>query len=756
MRVDQLGDRLPDFALTNLAEAGITELNPPQQLAVEAGLFSGNSLLVASPTASGKTLIATLAVTNSLVGNENKKALYLVPLKALASEKYQDYRQFFADSEVEVALSLGDKDSADRWLENKDLIILTVEKLDSLLRHNPAWIKDVDVVIEDEIHLLNDPSRGPTLEVTLTRLRKLIDFQLIGLSATINNADALANWLDCELIISDYRPVKLETGLYWDTQIEFYQSKPEKSESSSMEFKTGKQQLEEERAKADVERRPITDKYGRGTMNLLHDSLKEKKQAINFVRSRKSAEKEAERLGKVSENFVSSKEQEKLNQISQQIANALSSPTKQCKRLAKCVRKGSAFHHAGLVSEQRSLIEDNFRQGTIKSISATPTLAMGLSLPAHRIILRDLKRYSSSGLDWIPVLEYYQMAGRAGRPEHHDEGQAIAIAKSAQDKEKIIDRYIFGEPENIYSKLAVEPVLRTHILSLVVTGFAPDQDKLLDFFAKTFYAYQYQDLQELNQKILDVLRKLEDYDFLEINEKQLEATSLGKRVAKLYLDPYTAHYLLTNIRESAIDQKKPINLLYLLANCVEMKPLLRVRNSEQDEIEDLAAQAEDNIEQEVPEPWDFDYDPHLRAIKTAFVLYSWVNEIGEDKLMDKYNVTPGTLRAKVNNADWLLYSLRELTRLKNWKQKSKEAEKVRIRLKHGIKQELLPLVDFKQIGRVRARRLFDNDIQGREDVRQAPFETLKKILGKKTAKKLKEQVGVDNVFDREDITSYFD
>lgn len=756
MLVQDLKDELPSFAVDNILEKGIQELNEPQELAVERGLFEGDSLLVSSPTASGKTLIATLAISNSLLGEENKKALYLVPLKALASEKYQDYSQFFADSELEVALSLGDRDSADRWLESKDLIILTVEKLDSLLRHNPSWIKDVEVVVEDEIHLLNDPSRGPTLEVTLTRLRKLIDFQLIGLSATISNADALADWLDCELVKSDYRPVKLEKGLYWNNKLEFYHSQPESREESEKEFKTGKQQLEKERAKNDVEQRSIADKYGRGTMNLLHNTLQGNNQAINFVRSRKSAEKEAERLGKVSQNFVSSEEQEKLNQISQQVENALSSPTKQCKRLAKCVKKGSAFHHAGLVAAQRSLIEDNFRQGTIKSISATPTLAMGLSLPAHRIILRDLKRYSSSGLDWIPVLEYYQMAGRAGRPEHHDEGQAIAMAKSAQDKETIIDRYIFGQPENIYSKLAVEPVLRTHILSLVVTGFAPDQDKLLDFFSKTFYAYQYQDLQELNEKIIDVLEKLESYGFLEVDEKQLEATKLGKRVAKLYVDPYTAHYLLKHVKEVAIDQKKPINLFYLLANCVEMKPLLRVRSSEESEIKDLAAQAEDHIEQEVPEPWDYDYDPHLRAVKTAFVLYSWVNEIGEDKLMDKYNVTPGTLRAKVNNADWLLYSLRELTRLKGWKQKSKQAEKVRIRLKHGIKQELLSLVEFDQIGRVRARRLFDNGIQSRDDIRQAPFEKLKKILGKKTAEKLKEQVGVDNVFDREDITSYFD
>ena len=756
MHIEEV-ESLPEYALQKIKDKGIGELNPPQAQAVKEGLMEGESQIISSPTASGKTLIATMAISKVLGENSNKKALYLVPLKALASEKYNDYKDFFGDTDIDVAISLGDRDSSDSWLESKNLIILTVEKLDSLLRHNPSWIKDVELVVEDEIHLLNDPSRGPTLEVTLTRLRELMEFQLLGLSATISNSKEMADWLDCKLIKSDYRPVELKKGIFWQGKVEFYNSKPEnKSESNNSEFKTGKEKLEEENAKQDVEKVTMKNQHERGSMRILENTLEKGKQAITFVRSRKSAEKESERLAKVTKNHLNTNEKSELENIADQIKSALSSPTKQCKRLAKCVRKGSAFHHAGLVSRQRSLIEENFRKGLIKSISATPTLAMGLSLPAYRIILRDLKRYTSSGLNWIPTLEYQQMAGRAGRPEYDPKGEAISIAKSRNAKDEIVDRYIFGEAENIYSKLAVEPVLRMHTLSLVATGFTRDRRELLDFFSNTFYAHQYQDTEDLENKIIDVLKKLQDYEFLDTDGEKLKPTRLGKRVAELYIDPYSAHHLLESLKKSQEQKTKAISFLHMLCECVEMKPRFRVKKNERDEIENLLAQAEEYLISEIPEEWDFEYDTFLNTMKTAFVLYGWINEVGEDKLMDKYGVTPGGIRAKLERADWLVYSSQEMCQLKDLKDVNKKMEKLRLRLKHGIKEELLPLVKFKGIGRVRARKLYEKGIEKRKDIVDAPYEKISKIIGKKTAEKLKKQVGEENVFDRENIMSYFD
>ena len=180
----------------------------------------------------------------------------------------------------------------------------------------------------------------------------------------------------------------------------------------------------------------IDEKTDNAVLDIALDTLKIGKQALVFASTKKSAEKTAEEISKKIKA-----ENEALREIADGALNALSRPTKQCERLALCMKKGIAFHHAGLVEKQRSLIEDNFRKGAIKIICCTPTLAYGVDLPAYRAIIKDLKRYTLHGLAWIPVLDYMQMSGRAGRPNYDSEGQSITIAMTSNDKEKIEERY---------------------------------------------------------------------------------------------------------------------------------------------------------------------------------------------------------------------------------------------------------------------------------------------------------------------------
>jgi len=208
---------LPNFFHQHYSN--LTSLTPIQEKAITAGLLDKKSLLICAPTASGKTLIATMAIANSIATG---KAIYLVPLKALASEKYKEYLALFKDTEYKVTLATGDIDSDSPYLANYNLLILTTEKLDSLLRHRVSWITQVNTIIIDEIHLLNDPSRGPTLEIILTLLKTLIQPQLIGLSATIGNPEELANWLNATLVIDTWRPVQLKQGIYTKEKLEFY------------------------------------------------------------------------------------------------------------------------------------------------------------------------------------------------------------------------------------------------------------------------------------------------------------------------------------------------------------------------------------------------------------------------------------------------------------------------------------------------------------------------------------------------------
>ncbi len=220
MRLRELQGRIP-APLLGVLEGQVDTLRPAQEKAVSAGLLDGKSLLVCTPTASGKTLIAELAAMKRILEKKGK-AVYIVPLKALASEKHRDFTARYGTM-AKVALSSGDLDSSDGYLAGYDLIITTSEKLDSLIRHHAPWISEIATIIVDEVHLLNDPGRGPTLEILLTILRQLVNAQIIALSATIGNPEELAAWLDAALVVDDWRPVKLKKGIYFEGSVKFYE-----------------------------------------------------------------------------------------------------------------------------------------------------------------------------------------------------------------------------------------------------------------------------------------------------------------------------------------------------------------------------------------------------------------------------------------------------------------------------------------------------------------------------------------------------
>ncbi|MBU5688063.1 MAG: DEAD/DEAH box helicase, partial [Candidatus Aenigmarchaeota archaeon] len=392
------------------------KLNPVQEQAVRRGLFEKN-LIVAAPTASGKTLCATLAGLNCFY-NKKMKMVYICPLVALAQEHYENFKEKFESLGLKIALSVGDLDSSDPWLRNYDWIICSNEKADSLIRHGADWIIDVGLIVVDEIHMLTDPSRGPTLEILLTRLRKILPrAQILGLSATISNAKEIAEWLDAEIVESNWRPVKLYEGVSFDSTIEFFEK-----------------------------RKYNLDKDLWHELSIVKNSLEMNKQILFFVASRRNAESLAEKLSNETRKYLSFVEISELRKISNDVLNVLDVPTKQCKRLSKCIENGIAFHHAGLVGKQKKLIEDYFRNGLIKVIVATPTLAQGVNLPSHRVVIRDVKRfYAGIGARYIPVFEYKQMAGRAGRPDFNSEGEAILIAKNEDEAFELVERYINGE-----------------------------------------------------------------------------------------------------------------------------------------------------------------------------------------------------------------------------------------------------------------------------------------------------------------------
>ncbi|MBI2971550.1 MAG: DEAD/DEAH box helicase [Candidatus Aenigmarchaeota archaeon] len=716
MRLSELP--FPANVLQSLQAGGVEHLNPPQEDAVKQGLLDGRNLVVASPTASGKTLIAELALLKHFLANG--KIIYLVPLKALGSEKYRDFKEKYEQLGMRIALSVGDLDSSDGWLQRYDVIVASNEKMDSLLRHNADWLSRISLIIADEVHLLNDASRGPTLEVVLTRLRKLCNAQLLALSATIRNADEIAAWLGAGLVRSDYRPVQLHYGT---------------------SYPNGKAHVIDYAEKESL----VISGDKESEAAIAKDTVQRKKQALFFVSTRRNAEALAERLAASTVALLSTTERALLQKIAKDVENALHVPTKQCKRLAASVAGGTAFHHAGLVAQQRKLIEDHFRAGTIKILTATSTLAFGLNLPAWRVLIRDTKRYGGYGADYIPVLEVQQMAGRAGRPKYDNEGEAILVAKAKAEAEELKARYIFGEPEPIYSKLSVEPMLRMHVLALIASEAVKTKNGLQEFLAQTFFAHQYGDIEEVMEKVERILKELESYAFIAAGQGKfissefvpafeigkdvhLAATTLGKRVSELYLDPRSAHFIITNKPQSDIEH------LLVVSQCLEMRPLVRVKQKEYDAIENKLADTGITY----PDVWDVDYEDFLDAFKTSLVFSDWIDEKNEHALLETYGITPGELYAKTTSAEWLLYSAKELAALAAKKSEANHANRLRLRMQHGVKEELLHLVQIRGIGRVRARMLYKAGVTNAADIRNAPAEKLAALLGARLALQLKE------------------
>ncbi|MEI7998380.1 MAG: DEAD/DEAH box helicase, partial [Candidatus Omnitrophota bacterium] len=377
----------PQEVIDTLVASGIETLHPPQVDAIKRGILNKKNLVMAVPTASGKTLIAELCLLKTIL-QEGGRALYICPLKALASEKYHDFKKKYERLGVSIGIATGDLDSPSQHLNRYQILIATAEKIDSLLRSKASWlINDLSLIVLDEVHTLDDDSRGPTLEILITRIRLMKpNIQILALSATISNAKEIAEWLKAELTFSKWRPIPLKEGVYYNDKIIF--------NNDSIRI------LKEDEP----------DDVGKLTM----DTLRGGGQVLVFVNSSRSAQAVARELSPAVSTLLKPEEKKQLAELSKEISDDPSA-TKVCKKLSDCIRHGSAFHHAGLKPKQRQAVEDYFKKNLIKVISSTPTLAAGVNLPARRAIIRDCKRYASGlGSVYISTSEYKQCAGRAG------------------------------------------------------------------------------------------------------------------------------------------------------------------------------------------------------------------------------------------------------------------------------------------------------------------------------------------------------
>jgi len=705
---------LPSKVKDLLVKQGISTLFPPQEEAIKAGVLQGRNLVLAIPTASGKTLIAELCMVKAILERRGK-ALYLCPLRSLASEKYEEFRRY-AQLGIKVGITIGDYDSADEALGAYDLLVCTNERADSLLRHQASWMSQIAIVVADEVHLINDPKRGPTLEVVLARLRQIApQAQFLALSATIANPDEIASWLNGQAITSDWRPVVLKEGVLLEGNITYDDGSHERL-GPFTSF-------------------PIGD--------VARHVLRQQGQLLVFLNTRRSAVTTARRLSPIVSRYLNGQERTQLEAISERLLH-LGEVTKVTTTLANLIRAGVAFHHAGLRYAERKLIEEAFRQTLLKAVCATPTLAAGVNLPARFVIIKDYRRYDQiEGYQPIPILEYKQMAGRAGRPKYDKVGKALLIARNREEQDFLLDSYINGQPERILSKLASVAALRSHILSTIAMGYARSKKGIMRFLSQTFYGYQH-DPQEVASTVDTVLNFLLREDLLKQSGNRLSATHFGRRVSQLYIDPKSAVILRDGLHIAAQREATPLSYLHLTCHTPDM-PNLYLRRADTHPLDRLVDQHIDEFLLPIPDPTfqPYEYEFFLAEVKTAQLIMGWIEETPEDQLIDRFGIGSGDLLRLVETQAWLLYACRELARIFQLDHLTPQLTELETRVRHGVRPELTPLVTLQGIGRIRARLLYRAGFTTRQHIRDAPLKQLAVIptIGPQIARSIKIQCG---------------
>ena len=687
---------LPDPFIRACHAKGIRSLYPPQAECVEKGLLEGQNLLISIPTASGKTLLAEMAMWSRIA--TGGKCLYIVPLRALASEKYDEFTK---KGVIRVGIATGDLDRTDAYLGENDIIVATSEKTDSLLRNRTPWLSQISCIVLDEVHLIGSENRGATLEMVITKLRYTNPgMQIIGLSATIGNPAQLAEWLEATLITSTWRPVDLRQGVYYDGKIRFSESE-----------------------------RPIQGKTKHDDLNLCLDTIEEGGQCLVFVSSRRNAEGFAKKAaGALKTGSPDSKALSKeLRRLRDRDEGNV---------LADCVERGAAFHHAGLIRQERTIIEEGFRNGYIEVIAATPTLAAGLNLPARRVIIRDYSRFTSGlGMVPIPVGEYHQMAGRAGRPHLDPYGEAVLLAKDAPSVERLFETFIDAEAERIDSQCVDDASLCAHILSLIATGFAHDQNALAAFMERTFYFYQHPKTRSLPRLVSDAIRFLTTAGMVQENENNLSATRLGSLVSRLYLNPCTARLILDSLK--SCEAPTLIGLLHVICVSPDMQRLY-LKSADTQLLRTFLFKHKDDLmlplpfEQEEEELW-------LSGLKTALVLSDWADEFSEGMIEERYGIGAGDLYNIVDSGKWLLHGTERLVSVE-MPEMSQVVKTLSVRVHHGVKPELLPLVALRNIGRVRARSLYNAGYSDPEAVASAGLPRIARIIGEGIARQIIDEI----------------
>lgn len=674
--------------IINTAYPYIKEFNPAQKAVIESGYLEDKSnYIISIPTASGKTVLGILPALKTILNGG--KAVYAAPLLSIQNEKVKEFKAF-----EEHGIKVGKHPS------NSDLSVMVFESFDTLTRFSWNVLREVDTLIIDEFHMIGEYSRGPTLESAITRA-KIINpsLRIIALSATLKNIDEIEQWLDGKTVEHDYRPVPLNKEVL---DAEMFNTKN----------------------KNDV------------IVKIVEKAIEDNSQALSFVSTRRFTESLATYVAKKIDKKTTKEQKQKFKQVADKLLEIPkkkgSLPTTTCLKLAEAAEKGVVFHHAGLFNEQKEIIEDEFRKGNILMITATPSLMYGVNLPSKYVVIRDHTRWTSNGPASIPVFDYEQMSGRAGRPQYDDVGYSYLVAKTMDEAFDLEARYVNGEIELTNSKLIDnKDAIYKQIIAQIASSLSKNLDDLNDFFGKTLYGFQMKNnpsmsmfaQDSLNWELESALEFLLQNGIIRATPEGLKTTDFGNLIAKSNYAVETA----VKIKEyvSTMEKLNPAEMIYALAETPDL-PLISFKGRK----------SKDPVRDKLSECGLFAVDIG-NPEATAVSLIEWIDERNEYEIENAYNVYSASTRRSAYEASRLVkFAKNTLEVLGNYSN-LKDMDYLSARLYYGVKEDIIPLVvGVKRLGRKRARLLMKTF---GDNLSEASEKELQKVegIGPKLAGKVK-------------------
>jgi helicase len=675
-------------AIINSAYPYIKEFNPAQKAVIESGYLEDKSnYIICIPTASGKTVLGVLPALKTILAGG--KAVYAAPLLSIQNEKVKEFKAF-----EEHGINVG------RHPSSADLSVMVFESFDALTRFSWNVLRDIDTLIIDEFHMIGEYTRGPTLEAAITRA-KIINpsMRIIALSATLRNIEEIEGWLEGTCIEHDYRPVPLHKEVL---DAEMFNTKN----------------------KNDV------------IVKVLEKSIEDKSQALAFVSTRRFTESLATYVAKKINKKINVEQRKRFKEVSEKILEIPkkkgSLPTSTCLKLAESLEHGIAFHHAGLFNEQKEIIEDEFRNGNILMITATPSLMYGVNLPSKTVVIRDHTRWTANGPQPIPVFDYEQMSGRAGRPQYDDVGYSYLIAKTMDEAFNLEAYYIDGEIELTNSKLVDnKDAVYRQIIAQIASTLSKNLDELTDFFGKTLYGYQMSNNpsmsffaeESLKYELESALQFLLKNRIIRATPEGLKTTEFGNLIAKSNYSVETA----VKIKEylTGIDKIDAAELIYVLSETPDL-PLISFKGRK----------SKDPVHEKLSECGLFAVDIGISEATTVSLI-EWIDERSEYEIENRYSVYSASTRRSAYEASRLVKFAKDTSEIMGEYSNLKDFDILSARLYYGIKEDIIPLVvGVKRLGRKRARNLvtiFGNDLSGISE------KELQKIegIGPKLAEKIR-------------------